>query len=239
MRAVLLVLSLAVGCGGQDSDSSGEGFFGWVQRRVQPRDPYALDDMPRSRDPAEELECDRESLERYEGEHVEYARALNVDPAFVERLERFEELVHELAIETYGRGPRRVLHVGAFACRTVRGREERISEHALGNALDVTGFSFGRWHPPETPDGVATEMGGAEAAPPEPPPESLRRPFRVTVREHWDTDDEADQVHRAFLRTLAGRLQEERVFRSMIGPSQAGHAGHLHLGMPPWRYIRL
>jgi hypothetical protein len=61
----------------------------------------------------------------------------------------------------------------------------------------------------------------------------------VTIREHWGTDAEDEQVHRDFLRELADRLEDERVFRSMTGPSQAGHAGHLHLGMPPWRYIRL
>lgn len=246
---VLLVTPVAaVGCDpgerGEQAPSEpaaeGEspGFFERMRRRLEPREPYALDDVSRevAAGAESEVECDRDSLEVYRGAELTYESPLHVHPAFGERLGRFEKIADEVARELYSREPRSIRHAGAFACRTVRGRESRLSEHALGNALDLVGFSFGRLPPAEE----AAEGKGGSGEEGE-LPARLRRPFEVTVREHWDADpdDEVEVLHQRFLRTLAERLEEERVFRGMIGPSQSGHQRHLHLDVGPYRYIRL
>ena len=240
-RLAIPCLLLAVACGAGDGDgaepSRDDGVVGWLHRAVERREPYELDDVTREVGTEEEVECDRESLTRYRGETVRYATALDVHPAFVERLKRFEAIVEEEAVEHYGRAPRRIQHAGAFACRTVRGRGDRLSEHALGNALDVTGFSFGRLPREESePSEEQASAKGGEA--PELPPR-LRRPFRVSVREHWSSKDDEDAIHRQFLRGLTERLEEEDVFRGMIGPSEPGHRSHLHLDAGPYSYVRL
>lgn len=246
---VLLVAQAApAGCDsgrGGDQDSSdptaeqeSPGFFERLRRRLEPREAYPLDDVSRevAAGAGPELECDRDSLEVYRGSELTYETPLHVHPAFTERLGRFEVIAKEVAREVYSREPRSIRHAGAFACRTVRGRESRLSEHALGNALDLVGFSFGRLPPDEE-----TAEGKGGAGEDNDLPARLRRPFEVSVGAHWeaDADDEAAVLHQRFLRTLAERLEEERVFRGMIGPSQSGHQRHLHLDVGPYRYIRL
>jgi len=102
-----------------------------------------------------------------------------------------------------------------------------VSEHALGNAIDVLGFDFG----PAT----KTEPLPAEL------PKTLRGPFEVRVRRHWQaTTTPTAEVHARFLRELTERLADRRdVFRSMFGPGHRGHADHFHFDMSPWRYVDL
>lgn len=118
-----------------------------------------------------------------------------------------------------------MLTVGAYVCRRVRGRSERISEHALGNALDVQGFEL-------------PAMRRADTAP-EAMPRRLRRAFTVTVGAHWDADDEAGRYHASFLRALVTRLVRDDVFRVIYGPAHPGHTGHFHFDMSPFRWIHV
>src|SRR5690242_5843977 len=109
-------------------------------------DAYALDAVERfiewSGRGKPRVECARGAMVAYSGTSVRYAGPVLVDPAFRERLARFEEVVRGVAITAYGRAPRVVRHYGAFSCRTSRRRPGRVSEHALGNAIDVVGFDF-------------------------------------------------------------------------------------------------
>jgi hypothetical protein len=144
----------------------------------------------------------------------------------VDRLVRFEGLVVEVAEEIYGRAPARLRHVGAYSCRPTRQRSQRLSEHALGNAIDVIGFDFAR-----APRARALAAGL---------PSKLSQPFRVRVAEHWAPRDAGAvaAAHARFLHTLAARLGDRSdVFRGMIGPSRRDHADHFHLDMSPWRYV--
>ena len=72
-----------------------------------------------------------------------YHSTVTVHPAFRERLRRFEVVVHSVAMEIYGRAPRKIVHMGTFNCRRIRRFPHLISEHGLGNAIDVAGFDFG------------------------------------------------------------------------------------------------
>ncbi len=189
-------------------------------------DEYALDAHGRFLEPGERPECDSEELVRHGGQALRYGSAVYVHPAFRERLLRFEQVVTEVAEEVYGRAPTRLRHAGAFSCRSTRKRSTRLSEHALGNAIDVMGFDFGA-APRKSPPLASL-------------PKALRRPFQVRVAKHWHQGSSAEAaLHSHFLRMLAARLEDrEDVFRVMIGPSQRDHHDHFHFDMSPWRYVR-
>lgn len=187
-------------------------------------DAYALDDIARRLEPKSRVKCDPSAFKTYKGSSVVYAGSVLVDPAFQERLERFERIVNEVAVEVYGRAPSRLLHAGAYSCRSSRTRSTRLSEHALGNALDVVGFSF------------KGATGPEKAA----APRLARHAFRVTVGQHWNAErSEVGRLHRTFLRTLADRVVGSDVFRVALGPSHRGHSDHLHFDMSPWTYTHL
>lgn len=187
-------------------------------------DAYPLDDVARRLEPKTRVQCDPKALTAYNGTSVAYAGQVLVDPAFVERLKRFEEVVVEVSQEVYGRAPAKLIHAGAYSCRTSRNRTTRISEHALGNALDVVGFSF----------------NGVSKAQREATPALARGYFRVSVSQHWNAErSEVGRLHRHFLRTLADRVVDAGVFRVALGPSHPGHSDHLHFDMSPWTYTNL
>lgn len=187
-------------------------------------DHYALDDVARRVESKKHVKCDPSGFQLYKGRVLPYAGAVTVDPAFVERLVRFEAVVNQVALEVYGRTPNRLVHAGAFSCRTSRNRASRLSEHALGNALDVVGFSF--------PRATKAEL--------EQTPTSPRGPFKVTVFQHWNAErTEQARMHRDFLRKLASAVVQADVFRVALGPSHPGHADHLHFDMSPWNYVHL
>lgn len=188
-------------------------------------DGYPLDELPRRLDtPDSEVPCLPEEQQIYRGTHVKFV-PITVHPAFVQRLEQLELLFVEEAESFYGRPPRTILHEGGYACRTSRFRSRRISEHAFGNAIDITGFSFGPL-PPEKADTLG------EAVP--------RGAFQVRVLTHWTSRGGAlADLHQSFLRFLGERIVDEKVIRVALGPSHRGHQSHLHLDMSPWRYVNL
>jgi hypothetical protein len=184
------------------------------------RAPYALDSVARYTENGR-AECDPAALVRYRSRALRYT--VTAHPAFVERLERFEELVAELATQHYGRAPRRLAHRGVFACRTLRTRRERISEHALGNALDFRGLDFGPLP--------------RRATAPADMPRHLRAPFRLRVLAHWAPKRARDAHHARFLHRLADTLADRPdIFRGIVGPPRPRHHDHLHLDAAPWSY---
>jgi hypothetical protein len=212
--------------GATSSFSRGELLASWNQLRG---DAYALDHVERWLEPGERVVCDQKGMVRYSGTSLRYAGAVVVDPAFEQRLQRFEAVAAEVAREVYGREPRLVRHYGAFSCRATRNRKHVVSEHALGNALDLVGFDFG-------PASKAQPL--AEGL-----PKQLRSSFQVRVARHSrpaPASGAAGAVHARFLATLTERLrQRDDIFRSMFGPGHGGHDDHLHLDAAPWRYVDL
>jgi hypothetical protein len=189
-------------------------------------DAYALDDVERFIETGTPISCHPEALVVHRGELLPYQGSVQVNPAFRERLVRFEALVVDVAREVYGRSPLRLRHVGGYSCRPTRNRTARLSEHALGNAIDVIGFDFGRAKPRET---LAEGL-----------PSVLRGPFQVRIERHWSAagDSPVAGAHERFLRELAARLSDRSdVFRGMIGPSRSDHSDHFHFDMSPWRYV--
>lgn len=194
-------------------------------------DPYPLDEIARHLESAQEtVPCQPQDLEVYRGTHLKLA-PITVHPALIERITRFEEIVQEVGQEVYGRPASRVRHMGGYACRKSRFRPRRISEHALGNAIDVVGFDFPAL--PKTPEGTDDESG-AEL------PLVLKRSFQVNVKAHWESRGTPIlEMHERFLRVLTERVVKDAVFRVALGPSHRGHEDHFHFDMSPWSYVHL
>jgi hypothetical protein len=185
-------------------------------------DSYALDSISREVSSGAEVQCADLAYVSYAGKQVPYGRPVRVAAAFVPRLEQLDAVVAEVAIAHYGRMPAKLRHFGALACRRVRG-SGRLSEHALGNAIDLSGFGFAR-------------LKKTEIAPPTLPVE-LHKAFEVSVEKHWDGGaSPAEALHQKFLRALVERVQDDDVFRGVIGPGREGHANHLHFDHSPWGY---
>jgi hypothetical protein len=180
-------------------------------------EPYPLDGERRTFGRGASA-CPEVQLVEYAGDILPYHKPVQVNPFFRERLVLFEDIVARVAIKHYGRPPLKIRHFGAHVCRKIDKRRAQMSEHGLGNALDVGGFIFG-------PD-------PAQSGP-------LSEPFTVMLKDHWDGGDGVLDAHARFLRDLAREIAlRPDVFRGMIGPHAPGHDDHFHLDMAPSRYMR-
>jgi hypothetical protein len=193
---------------------------------AQANEGYALDGVTRFLRPTlTSPSCSPVGLVPYFGTSVQYWGVAVVSPAFRSRLLRFERIVRDVALATYGRAPLRIRHRGAYACRSRRNQPRWLSEHALGNAIDVSGFDFG---PPGPSD-------------PRIAPDVPTTAFRVSVARDWQNEsDPISARHALFLRSLLARLLARNdVFRGVIGPEHEGHFDHFHFDMAPHRYLSL
>jgi hypothetical protein len=198
----------------------------WARWNALRGDAYELDAIERRLSEGERATCDPKAMVAYRGSRLRYYGALTVSEPFKARLERFEEVAAEVAREVYGREPSRIRHYGAYSCRPTRNRAWIVSEHALGNALDLVGFDFGAANKQQPlTEGL---------------PASLKHSFQVRVGKHWAKTDGIPAIHARFLQLLTERLQERGdVFRCMFGPGHGGHDDHLHLDVAPYRYVDL
>jgi len=189
-------------------------------------DEYELDTAPRTVPTRGRFRCPEVNLVRYRGDAIRYSSGLRVHRAFKERLQLFEKLVREVAIEVYGRAPRRIVHLGSYNCRRIRRYPEMLSEHGLGNAIDIEGFDFGRARKGESlPAGT---------------PSRLRRSFEVRLLDHWNGKGKTSKVHRKFLRLLSQRLIErQEIFRVLLGPAWPGHDNHFHFDCSNYRLVSI
>ena len=187
----------------------------------------SLELTPRTLPEGAPLPCERAAppLVRYSGEQLRYQKPLQVHPSFRERLPPFEALVRTLAERHYGRAPRRIVHLGAYSCRRMRRYPTWVSEHALGNAIDIAGFDFG-------------PLPRAAAAPIE-LARRWRGAFEVRLEWHWNATG-ASAVHAEFLRALARELiARPDLFSVVLGPAWPGHHNHFHLDHAPYRVVEV
>ena len=179
---------------------------------------YPLDTVERRMLPGGR--CPDVPLVTYGGTLIRFTRAVRVHEAFVPRIQVFERIVYDAAVEVYGRPPRRLSHRGAYNCRAVRGFPELLSEHGLGNAIDWSGADFG-------------PMARAQPIPPGLAP-ALRRGFSVRVLEHYRATRGLGATHARFLQILRERLIAATEFSGVLGPGYPGHEDHFHLDVAPW-----
>lgn len=175
---------------------------------------YAFDGLPRKLDG--ELACPSIGLLDYPGTRVRLEPAARIAPSFREHVIALEQVTGETALRVYGRAPAALLIAASYHCRPVTGNRERLSEHALGNAIDITAVRF------------------------DADPASGQPGFEVRVDRHWNARGDAlDRQHARFLRELTDELLRRNVFRTLLGPAHPNHEDHFHFDMAPHHYVAL
>ena len=210
-RWLPLVLFLSVGCGRHKAAAT------WKQLRGE---PYVLDGISRELKGGKRASCPEQiEYRNYSGQLVRLKKPALVARPFIPKLQAFERVLQRVAKTHYGRPPDRILHFGSRACRSIRGNKRRLSEHALGNAIDISGFE---WTPVKKDRAL---------------PEGAERAFTVSVKEHWNAlANPLSERHSRFLHALVERTLDADIFRGVIGPGREGHADHLHFDVAPWDY---
>lgn len=95
--------------------------------------------QPEARDPR----CAINTAVRVERVEERLGRPALMACAMASRLDRFEhEVVEPLALRDLGRRVTEIEHLGAYACRDNTSTAGRLSEHAFGRAIDISGFRF-------------------------------------------------------------------------------------------------
>ena len=186
--------------------------------------PYPLDEISREVPEKGRVVCPEVELVRYRGDTIRYQKAARVYVGFRDRLRIFEEIVRDTAIEIYGRPPTRIVQLGTYYCRRIRLWPTYLSEHGLGNAIDIEGFDFDWVSKKKAPD----------------TPRKFRAAFKVRLDYHWDATKGRAAVHSRFLRLLAERVVARYdLFRVMLGPAEVGHDNHFHFDVAPWRIVNI
>lgn len=184
---------------------------------------YALDRMSRKVPLSGTAFCPPIELVTYAGTVVPFHKPLRITPPFLDHVKRFERIIYDAAIEVYGRPPSRIEHFGAFYCRRISTWPYLVSEHGLGNAIDIGGVRFDRLAAGEWPDA----------------PSRWRARFSVGMSRHWNGTGK-DREHARFLRLVAQRaIDQDGLFRVILGPAHPNHADHLHLDMAQARVVNV
>jgi hypothetical protein len=194
---------------------------GWA---ADGEDHYPLDDISRRIPRRGPLKCPDVELVNYRGKHIRYTGLARVFVGFPERLALMEQVACAVAVEIYGRPPSRLQHMGTYVCRRIAAYPTWLSEHALGNAIDLEGFNFAQAKRDQPlPEGVPKALGG---------------PFSIRLARHWKSSRGYGAVHARFLRSFARRLIARKdIFRVLLGPHYPGHHNHFHLDVAPWRIV--
>lgn len=214
-----LCLALSVTSCGHGSSSMVDVPKGFERTIPKKQDVYPLDQERRRVVARGRANCPKVQLVTYKGDVIRYHRPLKVNPFFRERLQHFELVVRTVAKKVYGRAPVAIRHYGGYVCRRISGRPHRMSEHGLGNAIDISGFEFGA---------DATAVNG------------LKGGFRVVLKTHWDGRYGVDGMHARFLRELVIALAHRPdIFRGMLGPGAPGHDDHFHFDVGRSRFLKV
>ncbi|MCK6589527.1 MAG: extensin family protein [Polyangiaceae bacterium] len=139
---------------------------------------------------------------------ITYAGPLMIDCSLALALPSIEKVIQEEAVKHLGEPITRITTLGSYSCRSVRGWKERISQHAIGNALDMAAFST---------------KGGVKA--------SVMRDYEMGV-------ESPAKPRGRFLRAIYRRLWSEGDVARVLGPEwDAAHRDHFHLdrGLRFWK----
>ena len=225
--AIALAIAIAiVDAGARASDETPPAAEPAEWRPLDARDErYPLDGLDRAVARTGPIVCPDVPMVVYRGQAIRYHKPVRVFESFRPRLVELEAVVRTVATEIYGRAPVRIRHAGTFNCRRIARYIDLLSEHGLGNAIDIEGFEFA----------AARSGGEARAA-----PRGLRGAFQVHLGTHWKAQRGVSAVHARFLETLARRLVDRpEIFRVLLGPAFPGHKSHFHFDMAPYRMIAI
>jgi hypothetical protein len=225
-RWVITVVLLA-GCAGGQAAALAPGPRGVEARRAAAAHSgsrgYPLDRLRRSYG-AGAASCPKLELRRFGGDSLRFLPAARVVEPFRKRLLALERVVREVSLRVYERTPAAILVAASYGCRSVRGQQRRLSEHAMGNAIDIAGFRF-------------APLEGKAAGK---VPRALAAGFDVRVDQHWKGRGNAiRRRHARFLKELTSALLARDVFRTLLGPGHRDHSDHFHFDMAPQHYVDL
>ena len=137
LRAVLLVLIVAAlaACGHTPSAvESGQACLADLDAHGV---TYRALDMGEPKDPR----CRVPTPVKLSRIDVPLSRPATMSCFLAEKLDAFERgALQKLAIQDLGHNVVRVDHLGAYSCRAITGRHDKLSEHAYGLAIDISGF---------------------------------------------------------------------------------------------------
>jgi Extensin-like protein C-terminus len=226
--SLVIVVSCALGaCSGEPTAQPEPVSRGAHQSRLSAAHSspgYPLDLVPRTLSDRE-LACPKVEERAFAGQALRFVPPARVIEPFRQRLLELESITRDVALRVYARVPSKVLVAASYGCRSVNGKNRRLSEHALGNAIDVRGFAF----PP-----AALPLGDDSL------PVALQGAFEVHVGDHWRaTGDAVTRRHARFLRELTDELVSRHTFRTLLGPAHPDHADHFHFDMARDDYVDL
>ncbi len=160
---------------------------------------------------------------------LQYRPPIRVSCAFARALPAVERVLQETATELLGERIEVARTMGSYGCRTIQSTRSpgRLSEHAVGNAIDV-----GEWwtrrvmNPHPTPLPAARGEGGLNPHPtPLPAARGEGGLKAVVVRDFRGAGPEG-----AFLRALAERLRASGTLERLLDPDyDSAHRNHFHL----------
>jgi hypothetical protein len=139
---------------------------------------------------------------------IRYSPPLVVDCSLAATLPKVEAILQEEAGRHLGEPITRINNLGTYSCRSVRGWAQRISQHALGNAMDFSAFYPKR--------GRAVTV----------------------MRDYVRGGEAPEKPEERFLRAIYQRFWSESGLTRVLGPDwDAAHRDHLHLdrGRRGWR----
>ena len=131
----IALLALA-GCGGTPAPSGLSG-RACLSRLAAEEVSYRPVDSP----DASDSRCRVDTAVRVSRIEAALSRPTTMSCAMANRLDEFErEVVQPLARDELGHRVERIDHLGSFSCRANTSRPSRLSQHALGQAIDIAGF---------------------------------------------------------------------------------------------------
>ena len=87
--------------------------------------------------------CSIDNAVRVEQSAIAWNRPAEMSCSLATRFDSFErEVVQQAAQRHFGRSVVLIRHYGAYQCRSESSGRARLSQHALGNAIDVGGFEL-------------------------------------------------------------------------------------------------
>lgn len=150
------------------------------------------------------ITCGAEQIVRYEKGPggISWGGKPKVTCGVALAMARLEAIVQEEAEVHFGRPVTRIKHMGTYNCREMANYPGWVSEHSYANAIDIKDFTL---------------KGGA----------------KVSVLDHYVKSDREPNTKKAkFLRQVARRLYDERVFSVVLTPSfDRAHRNHFHLDL--------
>lgn len=94
--------------------------------------------------PKSKITCGAPQVVIYQGSpaKIGYSPSVMVTCTMALALARFESIMQDEAMRTFGKRVVKVTHVGTYACREMAAYKGWVSEHSYANAIDLTDFTL-------------------------------------------------------------------------------------------------